>query len=187
MKLLKNTLFLFLSALAGFTTTNKVLADVNLRVKQTAEVIYNDLKFDTPVTDHWNFTEVIDGDTVVVSRTGQLNVEVDLCGIYSPNSNQSFINTSRAYLFKLLSSADSRPIIKNLKRNNYGRFVAEIFINTNGRKLLINEQQVKGGSAYSHASNKCENRDAIEQAQEYARENKLGVWHRQYLEKYPRP
>ena len=185
MKLLKN--ILFLTALLEFGATSKVLADINLRVKQTAEVIYNDLKFNTPVTDYWNFTEVIDGDTVVVSRTGQLNVEINLCGIYSPNSNQTFINASRANLFKLLLLADSRPIIKNLKRNKHGRLTAEIFISADGHRTLVNEHQVKIGSAYPHASSNCENGGAIEQAQEYARENKLGVWSDRYLEKYPRP
>jgi len=132
--------------------------------------------FDRP-TKEWQVNQIINGNTVIASRLGQLNVLIDLCGIDAPNVINYFEKNSKDNLYKLLYLVNGKVKIKNLEKIDDYRFKAEIYINVNGKEIFLNKKQVSDGVAYylDHKSNNCNNRN-FKETEAIAREKKVGIW-----------
>lgn len=98
---------------------------------------------------HVKADRVVDGDTVELSVdlgnkiTWRENFRLN--GIDTPEKGQSGYNEAKQHLDDLISAGISR--IETFKPDKYGRWLADIYINTSGGELLINKLMVIDGHA----------------------------------------
>lgn len=125
----------------------------------------------------WEVLNVHDGDTIRV-RQGQLVERVRFACIDAPELAQPLGKESRDFLKSLIVQNGDRVTLKIVDTDRYGRKVAEVF---SGGKFLQSEQ-VKGGMAYVYDRylNNCPDAAAVKQAQDLAKQNRVGVWSGNY-------
>jgi micrococcal nuclease len=91
----------------------------------------------------YNVTDIIDGDTLVIERGNY----VRLIGINAPEKNQQYYNESKEFMINLLLNKSVR-IEKDIDNSdNYGRLLRYVFIEQNGKEVLVNAEIVKQGLA----------------------------------------
>ena len=122
--------------------------------------------------------KVIDGDTIHIKKN-----KIRLHGIDAPESKQTCMVDTKEWFCGRQSTKELKKFIKDrvvkCKVNDidiYNRFVAVCSIDT----ININQWMVKNGwaIAYRYYSN-----DYIVE-EEFAKENKLGIWSSKFLEPY---
>jgi endonuclease YncB( thermonuclease family) len=121
------------------------------------------------VKDNHRVTEVIDGDTVIVSGGERIR----LLGINAPEEGMYFYSESADVLEMMLMDKDLRLEKDISDRDIYGRSLRYIFMDD----LFVNLEMVKRGfaNAYTYPPDVKYAEDILA-AERYARENNLGLW-----------
>jgi endonuclease YncB( thermonuclease family) len=125
--------------------------------------------------------KVYDGDTLTVRQNDQ-EVKVRLCGIDAPELKQPLGRQSRDKLRSLLSKSQRVTLFVS-EVDRYGRKVAEVFIpdptpQQPEQEKVLNYEMVAAGMAYHYAkyADRCPNGRILAEAEDAAREKRLGVW-----------
>ena len=130
------------------------------------------------VYERWQVKEnsIYDGNTLTVQR-GEEELEVRLCGIDSPELEQSLGIEARDYLQSLVAKGDGTIFVTPVEENKQ-ETVAELYVYIGNRQaLFLNSQMIAGGAAW-HAqkdSSNCPNQKALITAENIAKHKKLGV------------
>lgn len=91
---------------------------------------------------------IYDGDTLRVERGGQ-ELKVRLCGIDTPEIEQSMGIEAREHLRSLFAQGDGSIGVVPIEKDRYERTVAELFvIKSNSSEIYLNSQMVMDGHAY---------------------------------------
>jgi endonuclease YncB( thermonuclease family) len=137
--------------------------------------------FSTTKSETAEVIKVYDGDTITVRQNGQ-KVKVRLCGIDAPELRQAMGRESRDKLRSLLPT-NQRVTLYITDTDRYGRKVAEVFVSDRtpqqpDQERNLNDEMVRTGLAYYYAqyADGCPNGRIFAQAEESAREKRLGVW-----------
>jgi endonuclease YncB( thermonuclease family) len=137
--------------------------------------------FSTAKSEPAEVIKVYDGDTITVRQNGQ-KVKVRLCGVDAPELKQSLGRESRDKLRSLIPT-NQRVTLYITDTDRYGRKVAEVFIpdatpQQPEQERNLNDEMVRTGMAYYYAQygDRCPNGRIFAQAEEVAREKRLGVW-----------
>lgn len=120
--------------------------------------------------------KVIDGDSITI-LVGKEQIKIRLGEIDTPERGQPYWKVSKKALETLVAGKTIIAVQTDIDR--YKRVVAQVFING----LWVNEQMVKNGHAwvyYKYARSK-----PIYTAEEYAKNNKLGIWNLPESERTP--
>ncbi|MDA8106971.1 MAG: thermonuclease family protein [Nitrospiraceae bacterium] len=128
---------------------------------------------------------VIDGDSIVVSMSGQAE-EIRLIGIDAPEMGQRpWGRKAREHLKEILLRSSYRVSVAYdvEKRDKYGRLLAYIRTADGG---LANAEMLKGGDAvlFTVPPN-IRHLRVFREAQEYARKRRLGIWGKWGLREAP--
>ena len=128
-------------------------------------------------SEQWQVIRVSDGDTIAV-RQGQREIKIRFCGIDAPEKVQPLGKESKANLQKLVDEVGGRVLVTPIESDRYGRMVAEVFSSLDGIEKNFNEEQVSSGLAMVYPSyvKKCPNKIAFGNAEEIAKNKRLGVW-----------
>lgn len=114
-------------------------------------------------------TKVIDGDSFHIENS----VVVRLIGANSPEKGQPLYENATILLKKLIEGKNITMEKDVMERDNYGRLLRYIFIGN----IFIEEEMVKNGFANIYIIPPNEKyASQIKKAEQYARENKLGLW-----------
>lgn len=109
---------------------------------------------------------VIDGDTYVFqTQEGSFKVRMD--GIDAPESDQAYGKESTLFMEAYLNKPGT---LKSSGVDRYGRILGTLFIENKN----INLESVKTGNAWHYK--KYSSDTELNNAEVYARENKLGLW-----------
>ena len=138
-----------------------------------------------PPSESWRVVKVSDGDTITVVR-GSQKEKIRFCGIDANESKQEGGREATSYLRSLIDKGNGTVTISPIEKDRYGRTVAELFVKprpgTPGyqpeEEIFLNGEMVSAGFArhYSKFSGNCPNKQAIEQAEEMAKAQRVGVW-----------
>ncbi|MBD2511666.1 thermonuclease family protein [Nostoc muscorum FACHB-395] len=136
------------------------------------------------LTEQWIATQVADGDSITVRQTDGSQIEVELCGIDTPEMKQgeaprqALANEAKQKLLKLVAAADNQLMIVPVEKDNDGRTVAEVMAHGRGEaEISFQEELLKSGLAKTRLGGvECPNQIAFEQAQKIAIASKTGVW-----------
>lgn len=112
---------------------------------------------------------VVDGDTFVIS-SGE---KVRLIGIDTPETDELYYDDATAYLSDWVLGKEVLLEGDTSNRDKYGRLLRYVWVDG----VLVNEQLVREGFAEAKAYEpdvKYQHR--FEDAEEYAKENRLGIW-----------
>ena len=117
---------------------------------------------------------IADGDTVTVLDADNRQHKIRLVGIDAPEKNQPFGNVSRMHLGKLVHQRT--VTVETNKLDKYKRELGKLILD--GKD--INLEQVRAGYAW-HYKKYMRDQSAIDrenyaQAEDEARENRLGLW-----------
>lgn len=88
---------------------------------------------------------VLDGDTVLVARSGKRPAKVRLAGIDAPEKAQPFGARSRQALVELVLGHEVR--VDTVATDKYGRWVAQLTWDGHS----VNQQQVRSGMAWEYS------------------------------------
>lgn len=110
---------------------------------------------------------VHDGDTLTL-RTENKTLKVRLSGIDTPELGQAFGNNAKQALSAL--AFGKSVTIKSSGEDRYGRTLGYIFTGDQN----INTMMVRMGMAWQYR--RYDKTKEREEAQKYARENKIGLW-----------
>jgi micrococcal nuclease len=135
------------------------------------------------MSEQWQVIRVSDGDTIAV-RQGQREMKIRFCGIDSPEikhgkqPGQPLGIEAKANLQRLVNEVGGKVSVVSVESDRYGRTVAEVFSSKNGIEKNFNEEQLSSGLAMVYPSyvKKCPNKIAFGNAEEIAKNKKLGVW-----------
>ncbi|MEM6256622.1 MAG: thermonuclease family protein [Cyanobacteria bacterium P01_D01_bin.156] len=134
-----------------------------------------------PNSEHWLVMDVSDGDTLRVGLDGEIK-KLRICGIDAPEISQPLGNESRAYLESLLAlNQEGRIIVVPLEEDQYGRTVAELFLQPDNRpdeEISINAEMLMAGMAFVYPQyvSGCPSDEALKRAEAIGQEAKVGVW-----------
>lgn len=122
--------------------------------------------------------EVLDGDTITVSRSG-VQIRIRLSSIDCPENGQSWGRVARTALFGLIG--DRSVLLEVYGLDVHERTLATIFLeNESGHLINVNEQMVKCGHAwvarefYGHQPRHRQRR--LNELEHWARSNRVGLW-----------
>ena len=127
---------------------------------------------------------VSDGDTIAVDCDGE-KLKLRFCGIDAPEKAQPLGMESKAKLESLVMLDQGKILVTMIEKDRYGRTVAEVEVfsgKTTDRgdriNLFVNGEMVLAGMAYHYKqySKNCPNHQVIENAEDEAKDKKLGVW-----------
>lgn len=123
-----------------------------------------------PVITYANMTliKVHDGDTITLADKYGKEIKLRLYGIDAPELAQLYGNEAKSYLQHILSN--NNITFKEKHKDTYGRTVATVFVENNN----INLEMVKAGYAWHY--DRYNKSNVYAKAQQYAKENKLGLW-----------
>lgn len=117
---------------------------------------------------------VYDGDTITVLDDTNTQHKIRLAGIDAPERKQAFGNSSKKMLSNLVFGKTVN--VNWNKRDRYGRPVGKIMI----EGVDVNLEQIKDGLAwfFRKYQNELSPEDRLIylHAEEYAKENRLGLW-----------
>lgn len=110
---------------------------------------------------------VIDGDTVDLADAEQKLHRVRIVGMDAPELAQPYGRASKAALSELVLHKEVHVVPAGVDK--YGRELAQLRYDTSFGQLDVAETMISNGHAFSWGG-------AHYKAQEYAAENRLGVW-----------
>jgi endonuclease YncB( thermonuclease family) len=117
---------------------------------------------------------IADGDTVTVLDAENIQHKIRLVGIDAPEKHQPYGNVSRMHLGKLVHQRT--VTIDTNMRDKYKRELGKVILD--GKD--INLEQVRAGYAWHYKKYMREqstvDRESYAQAEDEARENRLGLW-----------
>jgi len=117
---------------------------------------------------------IIDGDTLVILESGEVQDKVRLAGIDAPEHNQDFGQSSKQNLARLIFGKNVWCVWR--KTDRYGRTVGVIYLGGQD----INLEQIKSGLAWHYKEYEKEqdlaDRKAYSSAEEDARAKHLQIW-----------
>lgn len=138
-----------------------------------------------PSGESWQVVKVADGDTITVLQ-GDRKEKIRFCGVDANESQQKGAQEAKAYLRSLIDKGDGTVIVSPVEKDRYGRTVAELFVKPrsetpgfhSGEAIFLNGEMVKAGFArvYPTFVTNCPNKEVLEQAEEMAKAQKVGVW-----------
>ncbi|MBE9019211.1 thermonuclease family protein [Chroococcidiopsidales cyanobacterium LEGE 13417] len=138
-----------------------------------------------PSAQTWQVIKVADGDTITVTQ-GDRKEKIRFCGVDANESQQKGGQEAKAYLRSLIDKGDGTVIVNPIEKDRYGRTVAELFVKPrtetpdshSGEAIFLNGEMVKAGfgRVYTAFVTNCPNREVLEQAEEMAKAQKIGVW-----------
>lgn len=120
---------------------------------------------------------VIDGDTVIVSRSFR-KIKIRLDSIDCPENGQHWGDIAKFGLIKLIGGR--RVYLQEHGEDRYGRTVASIFVQQGSKWINVNERMVTLGHAwvmrryYDHLSK--ERQDTLNRLERWAKTRKVGLW-----------
>lgn len=125
---------------------------------------------------------VEDGDTIEIMLNGK-EEQIRFCGIDAPEMKQALGQQSRSKLQTLIDGAKGEVIIVVTDIDRYKRKVAEVFVpdpkpNSPENEKLLNYEMVRSGNAfvYPRYVGNCPNGQFIKQAEEDAKQERVGVF-----------
>lgn len=110
---------------------------------------------------------VIDGDTLTVADENQNLHRIRIVGMDAPELAQPYGRAAKAALSELVLHKEVHVVPAGVDK--YGRELAQLRYNTSFGQLDVAETMISNGHAFSWGG-------AHYKAQEYAAENRLGVW-----------
>lgn len=188
MKSIKN--YLIYSAIAIALSSCAAADRFNSAANSTGEKLGNDLasripRSAPPPTSRWKVIRVTDGDTITVVRDSQKE-KIRFCGIDANESKQEGGREATSYLRSLIDKGDGTVTISPIEKDRYGRTVAELFVKprpgTPGyqpeEEIFLNGEMVRAGfgRVYPAFVTSCPNKEVLEQAEEMAKAQRVGVW-----------
>ena len=118
--------------------------------------------------------KVSDGDTITVLDENKQKYKIRLKGIDAPESQQTYGDISTQSLFELVYDKD--VIVSWDKKDKYYRILGKVQIDG----LDVNHEQLKKGLAWYYKQYEkdltLEDRESYANAENSARENKIGLW-----------
>ncbi|MBI2449750.1 thermonuclease family protein [Candidatus Pacearchaeota archaeon] len=112
---------------------------------------------------------VIDGDTIEVNISGTLE-KVRLLDVNTPEKGEFYYKEASDFLNSTLN--EGMVYIEGNERDRYGRLLGYVFYN--GK--MINEQIIENGYGHFYSYQDSRYTDELKEAEEYARDNKIGIW-----------
>ena len=117
---------------------------------------------------------IADGDTVTVLDAENRQHKIRLVGIDAPEKHQPYGNVSRMHLGKLVHQRT--VTVETNKRDKYKRELGKVILD--GKD--INLEQIRAGYAWHYKKfmrdQSAVDRESYAQAEDEARENRLGLW-----------
>lgn len=117
---------------------------------------------------------ITDGDTVIVLDKSNTQLKIRLMGIDAPEKKQAFGNKSKEHLSDLIFN--KQVTVEYYKKDKYGRTIGRITL----AGVDVNLEQIKSGLAWHYKKYQkeqaLEDRFKYAQAEEYADNNKIGLW-----------
>ena len=110
---------------------------------------------------------VIDGDTVDLADAEQRLHRVRIVGMDAPELGQPYGRTAKSALAELILHKEIQVLPAGVDK--YGRELAQLRYDTSFGQLDVAETMISNGHAFSWGG-------AHYKAQEYAAENRLGIW-----------
>ena len=110
---------------------------------------------------------VIDGDTLTVADENQNLHRVRIVGMDAPELAQPYGRTAKSALAELILHKEIQVLPEGVDK--YGRELAQLRYDTSFGQLDVAETMISNGHAFSWGG-------AHYKAQEYAAENRLGIW-----------
>ena len=136
-------------------------------------------------SESWRVVKVSDGDTITVVR-GSQKEKIRFCGIDANESKQEGGREATSYLRSLIDKGNGTVTISPIEKDRYGRTVAELFVKprpgTPGyqpeEEIFLNGEMVRAGfgRVYPAFVTNCPNKEVLEQAEEMAKAQRVGVW-----------
>lgn len=114
--------------------------------------------------------KIADGDTFTLLVDEHEQVKIRLYGIDAPEKKQAFGNKSKEFLSTLIWGEDVSVVA--LYKDRYGRTVGKVSTPNFGD---VNYEMIRSGYAWHYKKYSKDQKYA--DAETYARENKLGIWH----------
>ena len=114
-------------------------------------------------------TEIIDGDTIVVTARGKINCTVRLFGVMTPEPAQAFGPEAKRETGILCLGKVVR--VEVVKKDSNGRFIGKVYTEDG---TYVNEQLIATGCAWYYKKHGDEKRFPL--LEETARDAKLGLW-----------
>ena len=116
---------------------------------------------------------VVDGDSVNVLRiSDKVELRLRLYGIDAPETKQPYGRESKDALKGLLGP-NTVISVKVLDKDRYDRLICELHLDN--KDISVNEWMVSKGNAWHYVKYASDDM-ALKQAEENARNNKLGLW-----------
>lgn len=116
---------------------------------------------------------VVDGDSVnVFSLLEKEELKLRLYGIDAPEWKQAYGKESKDALKGLLGQ-NTEISVKVLDKDRYGRLICELHLDN--KDISVNEWMVSEGNAWHYVKYAPDDVN-LQQAEEDARNNKLGLW-----------
>lgn len=110
---------------------------------------------------------VIDGDTLTVADENQNLHRIRILGMDAPELAQPYGRTAKSALAELILYKEIQVLPAGVDK--YGRELAQLRYDTSFGQLDVAETMISNGHAFSWGG-------AHYKAQEYAAENRLGIW-----------
>lgn len=159
---------IFLSMAAGCQWFQQPVEPVKEESRQTAPTPQEESGFLAKVV------AVSDGDTIIVLNDKKEQLKIRLATIDAPEHNQRFGNASKKNLSSLVFKKDVRIIPTD--RDKYGRTVAIVMLDG----VDISLEQIRKGLAWHYKRHAWQQTDEMRkqysEAEDMAREEKLGLW-----------
>ena len=130
-----------------------------------------------PATLHAKVIKVIDGDTINLEHKKFGKIKVRLAEIDTPEKKQPYGQKATTALKKLVDNKIVK--LKKITIDKYGRVVGIIYY----KNIEINHYLVINGHAWCYTQ--YNTRKKIEDAENTARKNKVGIWKNQDVKPIP--
>jgi len=124
--------------------------------------------------------KISDGDTLVVLDASRKQHKIRVAGIDAPEKAQAFGNRARQHLASL--AFGKAVTVEWQKQDKYGRIIGKVLANCDqpGCPRDAGLEQMKAGMAWWYrkyaGEQSAEDRERYEQAEQAARDGKLGLW-----------
>jgi len=116
----------------------------------------------------YNVTRIIDGDTLAIIGTDQIEFIIRLYGIDSPEKNQAYGIQAKTRLEEMIGSKQVN--IEVVKRGKYGRYIANVYI----EDRWLNKELIEAGLSWCDENKNID--PDLQQAQRIAQKEKYGLW-----------
>ena len=155
---------LIFSVTTSFVVIN-AKKDLESRKKEESDALNANISSDFSSLFH--VTKIIDGDTIKVIGSDNIELDIRLAEIDAPEIDQPYGKESKSELEKHIAGKNIK--LKDIEKEKYGRFLANIYCDG----TWINIELVKNGFAWRYKKSDSGN---ILQAEMIARKSKIGIW-----------